>query len=351
MPTITNDHFLRALKRQPHSYTPLWIMRQAGRYLPEYRALRAKAGSFMALCRDPAAAAEATLQPLRRYNLDAAIIFSDILTIPDAMGLSLHFVEGERPKFAKPITIETDLDAFQNADTLKLDYVYEAISRAQQELSVPLIGFCGSPFTLALYMIEGRAQPGFPHARPVLSSNPQFFHQVLQILATWVAAHLIKQVEAGATVGMIFDTWGGILETNDYQQFSLFYLKQVVDHFKKDKASCDTPLILFTKKGGKWLEAMAETAVHALGIDWEVSLQEAKSRVGNQVALQGNLHPDCLLQSGREIEQAVATVLASYGKGNGHIFNLGHGITPDVPPENVAILIEAVHQLSRQYHE
>lgn len=348
---LKNDRFLRALRREAVDRTPVWIMRQAGRYLPEYRATRAKAGSFMTLCQTPELACEVTLQPLRRFELDASIIFSDILTIPDAMGLGLSFVEGEGPRFARPIQTENDIKRLAVPDLAKLDYVYQAIKLVQHELAgkIPLIGFCGSPWTLATYMIDGNSKGGFPQTVKMLNESPQLMHQLLAILATSVSAHLAAQIDAGVQAVMIFDTWGGMLSTPQYMAFSLAYMQSIITSLNASHPN--TPVILFTKGGNEWLEAMAATGCQGIGVDWEITLQEARQRVGAKVALQGNLHPGTLLQAPDVIRAEAAKVLASYGSGNGHIFNLGHGITPDVPPDHVHVLVEAVHSVSAQYHE
>ncbi len=351
---LKNDRLLKTIRREPIDRTPIWIMRQAGRYLPEYRAIRQQAGSFLTLCKTPELACEVTLQPLKRFPLDAAILFSDILTIPDAMGLGLHFVEGEGPQFERPLTTARAIDALGVPDPEQsLRYVLDAIRLIQQELSgsVPLIGFCGSPWTLATYMIEGRSNKEFPAIRKMLREEPALLHKLLTILAKSVAEHLNAQIKAGVQAVMIFDTWGGMLPTADYQMFSLHYVQQILQQLIREHQGTSVPVILFTKGGGAWLELMTETGCNVLGVDWQVNLTEARKRVGEKVTLQGNLNPGVLLQSPDDIQQHVARILAEFGKGSGHIFNLGHGITPDVPPENVAVLIDAVHSLSRQYHE
>lgn len=344
MQPLKNDRLLKALRREPVDCTPIWIMRQAGRYLPEYRATRERAGSFMNLCKTPELACEVTLQPLKRYALDAAIIFSDILTIPDAMQLGLEFVEGEGPIFKQPLRHANDIARLHEPEPEQLAYVYDAIKLVHHELAgkQALIGFCGSPWTLAAYMIEGKSIPGFPLAQQWLREDPRSIHKLLDLLANSVAAHLNRQIAAGAQVVMIFDTWGGLLSTENYETFSLYYMKQVIALLTKK-----IPLILFTKGGSQWLDKMASSGCDALGIDWEISLADARQKVGHQVALQGNMHPQTLLKTPEEIRAQVAEVLASFGKGPGHIFNLGHGITPDVPPDHVTVLVEAVHELSK----
>lgn len=354
MTLLQNDRFLRAIWHQPVDKTPIWIMRQAGRYLPEYREVRQKAGSFLTLCKTPELACEVTLQPLARFPLDAAILFSDILTIPDAMGLGLYFKEGEGPAFLHPVQTAKSIQALSVPDPdLSLRYVLDAIKMIQHELDskIPLIGFCGSPWTLATYMVEGRAEKTFPLIRKMLTESPDLLHQLLNTLALSVANHLNAQIKAGVQAVMIFDTWGGMLNTSNYQTFSLHYVKQVIHHLIKEEKGVRIPVILFTKEGGQWLELMTETGCHVLGIDWLTSVKEAKNRVGEKVALQGNLNPQILLESPQHIRSEVARILEEYGTGGGHIFNLGHGITPDVPPEHVAVLVDAVHNLSIRYHE
>ena len=353
MVELKNDRFIRAIYKQPIDKTPIWIMRQAGRYLPEYRDVRQQAGSFMTLCKTPELACEVTLQPLRRYDLDASIIFSDILTIPDAMGLGLTFAEGEGPRFASPIRNERDIRRLHVPDTDKLSYVYDAIRLVRHELDgkVPLIGFCGSPWTLAAYMIEGRSQVGFPLIMKMLAEQPMQLHDILGILAESVIAHLNAQIQAGAQAVMLFDTWGGLLDTNNYAEFSLYYLKLIIAGLIKEYNKNKIPSILFTKGGGRWLDEMSVTGCDVIGLDWEVSLAAAREQVGQRVALQGNMNPAVLLQTPDVIREEVASVLRAYGQGSGHVFNLGHGITPDVPPENVSVLIDAVHELSKPYHQ
>lgn len=349
---LKNDRLLRALNREPVDMTPVWIMRQAGRYLPEYRQIREKVSGFMELCGTPELACEVTLQPLRRYALDAAIIFSDILTIPVAMGLDLEFIENKGPVFANPIRHLADISKIPAVDLERIDYVYEAIQLTKRELagSVPLIGFAGSPWTLAAYMIDGQSKQGFPLTKAFMQEEPFGLHQLLDVLADYVAAHLNQQIKAGVDVVMLFDTWGGLLETQNYLEFSLYYLQRIIAKIEQEQSARQIPIILFTKGGQHWLEPMSKTGCHALGIDWEVSLQEARQRVGANVALQGNLHPQILLQNPELIRAEVAKTLASFGEGAGHIFNLGHGITPDVPPEHVSVLVECVHELSQPYH-
>ena len=349
MSELKNDRFLKALMRQPVDRTPVWMMRQAGRYLPEYRATRAQAGDFMSLCKNTELACEVTLQPLERYELDAAILFSDILTIPDAMGLGLYFEEGEGPKFRKPVRTEADIDQLQVINTASdLSYVTDAVSMIRRELQgrVPLIGFSGSPWTLATYMIEGQSSRDFARAKTMLYTQPELMHQLLDKLALSVIDYLNAQIVAGAQVVQIFDTWGGALSHAAYQEFSLAYMEKIVTGLIKQADGRDVPVILFTKGGGHWLEAMADTGCHALGLDWTVDIGSAKARVGDRVALQGNMDPAVLRADPATIEREVKSILSSFGGGAGHIFNLGHGITPDIDPEHAKAFIEAVHKFS-----
>ncbi len=351
MSQIKNSRFLRAIRREPVDATPIWIMRQAGRYLPEYRALRQKAGSFMTLCKTPELACQATLQPLARFSLDAAILFSDILTIPDAMGLGLYFKEGEGPHFTHPLRHARDIQQLSLPDPeTELRYVLDAIRMIQHELAekVPLIGFCGSPFTLASYMIEGKPNKSFPMIHNMLKKEPQVLHQLLDKLACAISLHLNAQIAAGANVVMIFDTWGGLLNTADYQEYSLRYVQQIIESLNLVE---DTPVILFTKGGGDWLELMMQAGCDVIGVDWLVNLADARLQVGSKVALQGNMDPAILYQSKEMICAEVDRLLAEYGSGSGHIFNLGHGIPQDVSPDNVAVLVDAVHSYSRRLHE
>jgi uroporphyrinogen decarboxylase len=349
----TNDTFLRALLRQPTAYTPLWLMRQAGRYLPEYNQTRARAGNFLALCKNPGYATEVTLQPLARYPLDAAILFSDILTIPDSMGLGLYFAEGEGPRFERPLRDETAIRALKVADPAgELRYVTDAVSQIRTALhnSVPLIGFSGSPFTLACYMIEGKGGTEFHELKRMLYARPDLLHHILDVTARSVIAYLNAQIDSGAQAVMVFDTWGGALSDVAYTEFSLRYLAQVFAGLKRDHAGEVVPRIVFTKGGGLWLEAIAACGADAVGLDWTISVREARSRVGSQVALQGNLDPAVLLSTPEAVRSEVARILGEYGAGSGHIFNLGHGISQYTPPENVTVLVDAVHELSRAYH-
>lgn len=351
---MLNDLFLRALQRQPVDKTPVWIMRQAGRYLPEYREIRAKTGDFLTLCKTPELACAVTLQPLMRFDLDAAILFSDILTIPDAMGLGLYFTEGEGPRFRNPIRQAADIQSLGAPDPEEdLGYVMQAVRLIRHELNnrIPLIGFAGSPWTLATYMIEGGPSKTFSRIKAMVYREPQLLHQLLSVLTKATIDYLNAQIAAGVQAVMIFDTWGGILTTDTFAQFSLQYLKEIVANLQKGPAAEIIPSILFTKGGANWLEMLANSGANALGIDWTINIDEARSRVGEQVALQGNMDPAVLYATPERIQAEVGTILQRYGKGNGHIFNLGHGILPDTPTENVAILIDAVHELSKPYHQ
>jgi uroporphyrinogen decarboxylase len=354
MTALKNDRFLRALQKQPVDVTPVWMMRQAGRYLPEYRASRAKAGDFMSLCMNPEFACEVTLQPLERYPLDAAILFSDILTIPDAMGLGLYFETGEGPRFKKTVTTLAEIEALPIPDARKdLGYVMDAVSTIRRELNgrVPLIGFSGSPWTLATYMVEGRSSKDHRKSKAMLYENPQAMHLLLDKLAQSVTAYLNGQILAGAQAVQIFDSWGGSLSDAAYQEFSLAYMQKIVNGLIRENDGRKVPVILFTKGGGQWLESMADTGADALGLDWTTPIGEARRRVGSKVALQGNMDPSVLYASPQAIRAEVARILKSYGSGTGHVFNLGHGITPEVDPAHAGAFIEAVHELSAQYHQ
>lgn len=351
---LKNDRLLRALRRQPVDVTPVWIMRQAGRYLPEYRALRARAGDFRTLCMTPELACEATLQPVNRYPLDAAILFSDILTVPDAMGLGLYFVEGEGPAFRRPVRSAEEVAQLSVPDPeTELRYVMDAIRAVRRELDgrVPLIGFSGSPWTLATYMVEGGGSRSFAEIKRMLYRAPETLHRLLAVLSQAVAEYLNAQAAAGAQALMLFDTWGGVLSARDYRAFSLHYMTEIIGALRRNAAdSAAVPVILFTKNGGQWLEAIAESGADALGVDWTIDLGDARKRVGDRVALQGNLDPAALYGTSNGIEREVAYILERFGHHDGHVFNLGHGITPDIDPENVTCLIDAVHALSRPYH-
>ncbi|MEE9560668.1 MAG: uroporphyrinogen decarboxylase [Acidiferrobacterales bacterium] len=353
MSELKNDRLLRALARQPVDVTPVWIMRQAGRYLPEYRATREKAGDFLTLCTTPELACEVTLQPVDRYPLDAAILFSDILTIPDAMGLGLYFVEGEGPRFERPVRTQRDVAALTIPDPeTELRYVIDTVRLVTRALHgrVPLIGFAGSPWTLATYMVEGGSTRDFNRVKGLMFEQPRLLHALLETLADAVTQYLNAQINAGVQAVMLFDTWGGVLTPRDYESFSLDYMARIVAGLTREAAGRRVPVILFTKNGGQWLEAMAASGCDALGIDWTTDLGQARQRVGQQVALQGNLDPAALYASPARIREEVATVLASYGEGSGLVFNLGHGISPNVDPEHVAALVDAAHVLSVKYH-
>ena len=345
---LQNDRFLRALAREPVDRTPIWMMRQAGRYLPEYRASRETAGSFMDLCRNAELACEVTLQPLERYPLDAAILFSDILTVPDAMGLGLYFETGEGPKFHKTVRTEQDVAALPvpNAEA-DLDYVMRAVSTIRGALNgrVPLIGFSGSPWTLATYMVEGGSSKDFRHLKAMIYSQPEVAHALLEKLALSVTDYLNAQIRHGAQAVQIFDTWGGTLSAEAYREFSLAYMQRIVDGLIRDHEGRKVPVILFTKNGGLWLEAMADTGCDALGLDWTVNIGDARRRVGERVALQGNMDPAVLYAEPAAIRAEVKRILDDFGDHPGHIFNLGHGITPHVDPEHARAFIEAVVEL------
>ncbi|KGD84864.1 uroporphyrinogen decarboxylase [Pantoea sp. PNA 14-12] len=354
MSELKNDRYLRALLRQPVDVTPVWMMRQAGRYLPEYKATRAQAGDFMSLCKNAELACEVTLQPLRRYKLDAAILFSDILTIPDAMGLGLYFETGEGPCFSNPVTCRADVDRLPVPDPeQELGYVMNAVRTIRKNLNgeVPLIGFSGSPWTLATYMVEGGSSKAFTKIKKMMYAEPATLHAMLDKLADSVILYLNAQIRAGAQSVMVFDTWGGALSGRDYREFSLYYMHKIVDSVLHENEARRVPITLFTKGGGQWLEAMAETGCDALGLDWTIDISEARRRVGHKVALQGNMDPSMLYAPPARIEQEVASILDGFGKGEGHVFNLGHGIHQDVPPEHAGVFVEAVHRLSRQYHQ
>lgn len=353
---LKNDTFLRALMRQPTEYTPLWLMRQAGRYLPEYCATRARAGSFLGLAKNPDYATEVTLQPLDRYALDAAILFSDILTVPDAMGLGLYFADGEGPKFERPLRDEKAVMALRAPDLGSLQYVFDAVTQIRTELNgrVPLIGFSGSPWTLACYMVEGGGSDDFRSVKTMLYNRPDLMHHILKTNASAVADYLNAQIDAGAQAVMIFDTWGGALADGAYQQFSLDYMSDVVSRLQRDKDGVRIPCIVFTKGGGLWLEQIADIGADAVGLDWTVNLAQARTRVGDRVALQGNLDPVVLFAGHNQIREEVAKVLESFGKpqaGVGHVFNLGHGISQFTPPDAVSVLVEAVHDISRKMRD
>ena len=350
---LKNDRFLRALAREPVDRTPVWMMRQAGRYLPEYRATRARAGSFMQLCQAPDLACEVTLQPLERYPLDAAILFSDILTVPDAMGLGLHFEAGEGPRFTRTIKSQADVDALASPDPEdELRYVMDAVRTIRRELDgrVPLIGFAGSPWTVATYMVEGGTSKNFSRIKGMLYDRPDLLHSLLDRVTLTTLHYLNAQVAAGAQAVMVFDTWGSILTPKTYLEFSLAYMQRIVDSLTRVADGRTVPVVLFTKGGGPWLEAMADTGCDGLGVDWTTDLSEARAKVGHRVALQGNLDPAVLYASPEVIREEVRQVLESFGHGSGHVFNLGHGIHPEVKPEHAGAMIEAVVELSPAYH-
>jgi uroporphyrinogen decarboxylase len=349
---LQNDTFLRALLRQPTDYTPVWLMRQAGRYLPEYRATRERAGSFLGLAKNPDYATEVTLQPLDRYALDASILFSDILTVPDAMGLGLYFVDGEGPKFERPLRTEAEVMALRSPDMDSLDYVFKAVTQIRTELKgrVPLIGFSGSPWTLACYMVEGGGSREFHTIKKMAYNRPDLMHHILAVNASAVAQYLNAQIDAGAQAVMIFDSWGGALADGAYQEFSLEYMQQVIGQLKRDKDGVRIPAVVFTKGGGLWLDQIADIGADAVGLDWTVNLGRARALVGHKVALQGNLDPAILFANPAQIRAEVERSLTAYGKpsaGSGHVFNLGHGISQFTPPESVTAMVEAVHSFSR----
>lgn len=353
MSELKNDRYLRALSKQPVDKTPVWMMRQAGRYLPEYRALREKAGDFMSVCTNPELACEVTLQPLRRFKLDAAILFSDILTIPDAMGMGLYFEAGEGPRFKKTIYDITDVIQLPVPDPeVELRYVMDAVRTIRRELNgdVPLIGFSGSPWTLATYMIEGGSSKTFTKIKKMAYVEPEILHILLDKLADSVILYLNAQIAAGAQSVMIFDTWGGVLTPKDYKEYSLFYMDKIVKGLTRENEGRKVPVTLFTKNGGMWIEQIAATGCDAIGLDWTIDIGNARKRVGDKVALQGNMDPAILHGTPERIRQEVQHILDGYGQGSGHVFNLGHGITPDVSPENAELFINSVHELSQAYH-
>ena len=354
MTPLKNDRYLRALSKQSVDVTPVWMMRQAGRYLPEYKAIRAEAGDFMALCTNPELACEVTLQPLRRFPLDAAILFSDILTIPDAMGLGLYFEAGEGPKFKSPIVDKAGVDKLAIPDPeLELKYVMDAVRTIRKNLKgeVPLIGFSGSPWTLATYMVEGGSSKAFTKIKKMAFAEPSILHALLDKLADSVILYLNAQIAAGAQSVMVFDTWGGVLSPRDYKLFSLQYMEKIVAGLTRNYEGHKIPVTLFTKNGGMWLESIAATGCDAIGLDWTINITDAKARVGDQVALQGNMDPSILYAQPERIEQEVQDILAGFGEGDGHVFNLGHGIHLDVPPENAGVFVDAVHKYSAKYHK
>ena len=353
-PNLKNDLYIRALLRQPTERTPIWVMRQAGRYLPEYRQIRSEAGSFMNLCTNPELACEVTMQPLRRFKLDAAILFSDILTIPDAMGLGLYFAEGEGPKFDKVIATAADVEQLKRPDpSSSLAYVMDAVALIRKNLDgdVPLIGFSGSPWTLATYMVEGGSSKAFAKIKSMIYGDPQTAHRLLDKLADAVIDYLNAQIESGAQAVQIFDTWGGVLAPDLFRSFSLQYLEKIVNGLHRTYDGNTIPVVLFCKGCNSQLEALADTDCDGLGVDWTISLAEARSRVGDRVSLQGNLDPAIMLTNPDIIEAQVKATLASFGSGHGHVFNLGHGITPEVDPHHMTVLTESVRQYSPAWHQ
>ena len=354
MSELKNDRFLRALLKEPVDVTPVWMMRQAGRYLPEYRASRSQAGDFMSLCRNAEFACEVTLQPLERFELDAAILFSDILTIPDAMGLGLYFETGEGPRFKKIVRTEKDVADLPVPDvSTDLDYVMNAVTTIRSALGgrVPLIGFSGSPWTLATYMVEGESSKDFRHIKQMMYASPEVMHELLNKLAVTVTAYLNEQIRSGAQAVQIFDTWGGVLSGPCYQEFSLKYMKQIVDGLIREHDGRKVPVILFTKNGGQWLESIAATGTDALGLDWTTEIADARQRVGNQVAIQGNMDPSVLYAPAERIRSEVASILEGFGPNLGHVFNLGHGIHQYADPDHAKVFVDAVHELSATYHQ
>ncbi len=342
--------YINALLKKEVTRTPIWVMRQAGRYLPEYRATRKKAGDFLTLCKSSDLACEVTLQPLERFDLDAAILFSDILTIPDAMGLGLHFVEGEGPKFSHPLSSLSEINQLTKPDVSKdLSYVSEAVSVIKKNLKgrVPLIGFTGSPWTLATYMVEGGSSKTFSKVKGLMYENPKHMHQLLDVLADTIIDYLNSQIEAGADSVMIFDTWGGLLNKASYENFSLMYMSKIVAGINRNSEGKTIPVTLFTKGGSAWLEQIAATGCDAVGIDWTVEIGEAERRIGSKVALQGNLDPSVLYASAEVIKSEAHKILDQFQGSTGHVFNLGHGITPDVNPESMKALVDAVHSYSK----
>lgn len=353
MSELKNDRIIRALLRQPVDITPVWMMRQAGRYLPEYREIRSKAGDFMTLCQNPVLACEVTLQPLRRFDLDAAILFSDILTVPDAMGLGLYFEQGEGPRFRKPVRTAKDVAALPliKADA-DLSYVMDAVKLIRHELNgqVPLIGFSGSPWTIATYMVEGGASKDFSIIKRMLMATPELMHELLEKITLSVIDYLNAQIRAGVQVVQIFDTWGGVLSPHAYQKFSLHYMHKILQGLLREHDGRRVPVIVFTKNGGLWLEKIASIGSDCVGLDWTINISEARTRIGSQVSLQGNMDPSVLYAAPARIREEVSMILQQFGSGNGHVFNLGHGIHQHVDIDHVSAFIDAVHELSAQFH-
>ena len=353
MSELKNDRIIRALLREPVDITPVWMMRQAGRYLPEYREIRSKAGDFMTLCQNPTLACEVTLQPLRRFDLDAAILFSDILTVPDAMGLGLYFEQGEGPRFRKPVRTAKDVAALPliKADA-DLSYVMDAVKLIRHELNgqVPLIGFSGSPWTIATYMVEGGASKDFSIIKRMLMATPELMHELLEKITLSVIDYLNAQIRAGVQVVQIFDTWGGVLSPHAYQKFSLHYMHKILQGLLREHDGRRVPVIVFTKNGGLWLEKIASIGSDCVGLDWTINISEARTRIGSQVSLQGNMDPSVLYAAPARIREEVSMILQQFGSGNGHVFNLGHGIHQHVDIDHVSAFIDAVHELSAQFH-
>jgi len=350
---LKNDRFLRALLREEVDITPVWMMRQAGRYLPEYKEVRAQAGNFMNLCMNPELACEVTLQPLRRFDLDAAILFSDILTVPDAMGIGLYFEQGEGPRFHKPVRSGADVDALPVINTEKdLPYVLDAVRLIRKQLQgqVPLIGFSGSPWTIATYMVEGGGSKDFARVKQMMMATPGIMHELLEKIALSVIDYLNAQIRAGAQAVQIFDTWGGVLNPRTYKEFSLSYMQKIVAGLIREHEGRRVPVIVFTKNGGLWLESIAAIGADCVGLDWTIDIGQARARIGNQVALQGNMDPSVLYADADTIRNEVALILQQYGAGAGHVFNLGHGIHQHVNPDHAKVFIDAVHELSARYH-
>ncbi|MCZ6686262.1 MAG: uroporphyrinogen decarboxylase [Gammaproteobacteria bacterium] len=354
MSQLKNDLLLRALLRKPVERTPVWFMRQAGRYLPEYREIRKAAGGFMDLCRNPELACKVTVQPLRRFQLDAAILFSDILTVPDAMGLGLYFEAGEGPRFERPVQTAADIKKIGIPDPDQdLGYVMQAIRVIREELDgqVPLIGFAGSPWTVATYAVEGGSSKNFPRIKGMLYEQPAVLHKLMEKLTSATIEYLNAQINAGVQAVMVFDTWGGILNPAAYREFSLRYMRRICENLVREKDGNTIPVILFTKGAGSRLADMADTGCDALGVDWTTDLADARKLTGDRVALQGNLDPSILYAGPAAIRKEVEKVLASYGHGPGHVFNLGHGIHPEVDPASVTAMVSAVHDLSPVWHK
>ncbi len=353
MAPLQNDRLIKALLREPVDVTPVWMMRQAGRYLPEYKKVRQQAGDFMSLCQNPELACEVTLQPLERFDLDAAILFSDILTIPDAMGLGLYFTTGEGPKFERPITSTNMVEQLPvPCPSEELRYVMDTVSLVRKSLNnrVPLIGFAGSPWTLATYMVEGGPSKAYETIKAMMYQQPQTLHLLLEKLSQAIVNYLSAQIAAGAQAIMLFDTWGGVLTKTAYQEFSLDYMTAIIAQLPRAYEDQIIPKTVFTKNGGQWLELMAASGCDCVGLDWMTEIENAKQRIGDKVALQGNMDPGLLFAPVERIEQEVASILKGFGLGPGHVFNLGHGIHQHTPIESVTVFIDAVHKLSKPYH-